>query len=123
MTALRLMASKLGVWRGQAGEVDLVAELAAEHRLVEHVVVVDHRMDDRNLALHVGFREAVVVDRAHVEIAAVAAAGQIELRDAFGQRRCSNGSDAALIGAQVVVLEEGRVGRQDAVPAPGPVGR
>ena len=54
--------------------------------MIEDVVVIDHRMDDRDLALHVRVREAEIVDRAGVEIAAVAFAGEIELRDAFAGR-------------------------------------
>src|SRR5690242_6432337 len=76
-------------------------------------------MDDWNLALDVGFGEAVVVDAADVEIAAVSAAGQIKLRDAFRQ---SGLQDAVgrLIISQAVILEERRIGRQHAIPTPGP---
>src|SRR4051794_24763584 len=77
-------------------------------------------MDDRNLLLRVGLREAVVVDAARVEEAAVAFASDVELRDAFGQAGAQR-IDAALIGRQRVVLEIGGVARHDAVPAPKPL--
>ena len=75
---------ELGLLPGQAGQIELVAELAAQHLLRQHVGIVENRMDDRNLALIVRFGEAVIVDRADVEIAAVAGAGEVKLRDAFG---------------------------------------
>ena len=75
---------EFGLLPRQAGQIEFVAELAAQHRLRQHVGIVEHRMDDRDLRLHVRVRKAVVVDRADVEIAAVAGAGEIELRDALG---------------------------------------
>ena len=111
---------EVGVVARQAGEVGPIAEFAAEHRLAELVLVVDHRMDDRKLALHVGRRQAVEVHRARVEIAALAAAGEIELRDGFepaGLERVHQGE----IGPQAVVLQDDLVGDDGAVPAPDPV--
>src|SRR5665647_1281873 len=94
--------------------------ISAEHRMVEGVGVVDHRMDDRDLFLHVRCREAQIIDAAGVEIAAVALAGDIELGDA----RASGGPEriAEVIRRQtrVVVLQERLVGQQHAVPAPHP---
>ena len=55
------------------------AQLTAEYRVLEDVVVVDHRMHDRKLALNVDWREAIKVHRAHVEVAAIAAAREVEL--------------------------------------------
>ena len=69
----------------QAGEVALVAEFAAQHRVIDHVRIVDNRRNHRHLGLIA--RKAEVVDRARVEIAAVADAGQIELRNGFGRQR------------------------------------
>ena len=42
----------------QAGEIHVVAEFAAEHRMIEGVIVVDHWMNDRYLALRVGLGKA-----------------------------------------------------------------
>ena len=53
---------EVGVGAAQTRQVGLIAEFAAEHRLAEDVAVIDHRMDDRNLALRVGFGKSVVVD-------------------------------------------------------------
>ncbi len=101
----------------QAGEVGLVADLAAEDRAVDHVGIVDHRMDDRNLLLAAG--EAEVIDRARVEEAAIADAGQIELRDRFGRQAQERSQRIPVLGQPVVGHEE-VVGQQHAVPAPGP---
>src|SRR4029453_8379521 len=38
---------------GQTGEVDAIPDFAAQNRTVKNVVVVDHRVDDRNLTLRV----------------------------------------------------------------------
>ena len=104
----------------QARQVGPIAQLAAEHRLAEHVAVVEHRMDDRDVVLHVGFREAVIVDAADVEIAAIAAAGQVQLRDAF-DRLPAQETGGALVGREPVVLVVGRVARKHAIPAPHPL--
>jgi hypothetical protein len=48
--AVWVMASKFGLLARQAGQVELVAEFAAQHLLLEHVRIVENRMDDRNLA-------------------------------------------------------------------------
>ena len=61
----------------QVGEIGLVADFAAEDRAVDHVGIVDDRINDRNLLLVPGVAE--VVDRARVEEAAIADAGQIKL--------------------------------------------
>ena len=76
-------------------------------------------MDARNLRLRVGFGKAVVIDGPHIEIAAVATAGEVSLRHALGQA-VDEDIGPALIGAQAVVLDKGRVGRKDSVPSPGP---
>ena len=101
----------------QAGEVGLVAELAAEDRAVDHVVVVDDRVDHRHLVLVA--REAEIVDRARVEEAAVADAGQIELRDRFRRQAQERAQRIPVLG-EPVVREEVVVGQQHAVPAPDP---
>ena len=111
---------ELGLLARQAGEVEFVTELAAQHRMVDGVVVVDDRMDDRNLFLHVRGREAVIVNRADVEITALAFAGEIDLRDA----RAGGGPEriGEMIARQtrVVVRQKRLVGQRDGVPAPGP---
>ena len=66
------------------------AELAAEDRTVEDVIVIDYRMHDRKLALHVDRRQPVKVLRACVKVAAVAATGEIDL----GQRIIGGDVDA-----------------------------
>ena len=65
----------------QAREVGSKSELAAEHRVSDCVIVVDHRMHDRNGFLVVDAGKAIEVHRAHVEIAAVAATAEIGLRE------------------------------------------
>jgi hypothetical protein len=92
-------------------------------RLVECVGVVDHRQNDRQRALDVGFGEPVVLDRTHVEVAAVSAPGQIELRDAFGERIELRIGAGLLQLADLVILEVGLVGHQHAVETPGPARR
>ena len=79
-------------------------------------------MHDRNLLLIVGQGEAVEVERARVEIAAFAAAGEIELRQGVvrGQSQRIGGLNAL---AEAVVLEIGLVREQRSVPAPDPLVR
>ncbi|MHC2947562.1 hypothetical protein ACVIJX_004710 [Bradyrhizobium diazoefficiens] len=101
----------------QVDGVGLVAELAAEHRIVEHVRVVDHGVDDRDLVLVA--REAPPVHRACVEEAAIAGAGQIELRDRVG-RQVQERTERVTVLRQAVVREEIVVGHHDAVPTPDP---
>ena len=103
----------------EAGQVAVQAELAAEHRLIERVVVVDQRMDHWNLALAVVAREAVEVHRADVEEAAVAASLQVDL----GEHEVGcRGQQVQALDALVepVVLEVRAVGDQRAVPAVDP---
>ena len=69
---------------GQAGEVDFVAELAAKQLLGQNVGVIEHRMNDRDLRLVIELREAVIVNRADIKIAAFARSTEIELRHALG---------------------------------------
>ncbi|MFK4683386.1 hypothetical protein ABIF39_005143 [Bradyrhizobium diazoefficiens] len=105
-----------GVTR-QVHEVGLVAELAAEHRIVEHVRVVDHGVDDRHLVLVA--REAQPVHRARIEEAAIADAGQIKLRNRIG-RQVQERSERVPVGREAIVREEIVVGHQDTVPTPDP---
>ena len=101
----------------QIDEVRLVGDLAAEDRIVEHVRVVDHRIDDRDLLLVA--REAQEVHRARIEEAAIADAGQIELRKGF-RRQAQERSERIAIGRQAIVRHEIIVGEHDAVPADHP---
>src|SRR5262249_43852472 len=68
---------------GQTGEVDLVAELAAEQLLRQHVGIIQHRMNDRDLLLVIELGKAVVVDRPDVEIATFARPVEIKLRNSL----------------------------------------
>ena len=77
-------------------------------------------MDDRNLLLDVELREAVIVDRAHVEVAAVAGAGQVELRHAFGGDAGVERIERADELAELIVGQELGVGHQQPGPAPHP---
>ena len=70
---------EVGLVARQAGEVQSIAKFAAENRTIEDVVIINDRMNDRNLALRVRFREAEVVDGAGVEIAAIALAREVKL--------------------------------------------
>ena len=106
-----------GGFARQAGEIRLVAELAAEDRAVDHVAVVDDRMDHRNILLVTG--EAQIIDRAGVKETAVADAGQIELRDRL-RRQVQERSERILVLCQPVVREEVVIRQQNAVPTPGP---
>ena len=74
-------------------------------------------MDHRNLVLVTG--EAEVIDRARVEEAAIADAGQIELRDRF-RRQAQERAQRILVLGKPVVREEVVVRQQNAVPAPDP---
>ncbi|CEG08257.1 hypothetical protein BN961_01671 [Afipia felis] len=69
--------------------------------------------------MHVGGIEAVVVDRTNVEIAAVADAGEVHLRDAFGRRQQER-AQRVLVRAKLVVAEEAIVGRKHGGPARDP---
>jgi len=121
----RVGADGIEACRGalEVGEVHGGAELATEHRLIEGVGIVDHRQHVRQRALHVGFRIAVVVDRPDVEIAAVAAPGEVELRHALGERVEQWIDRGRLQLPDLVVLEEGPVREPDRIEAPGPLGR
>ena len=76
------IGSKLAVSRDRLVKLLRNASFSAQDRVLEDVIVIHHRMHDRHLLLIVGDREAVEVQRADVEIAALAAASEIEL----GQR-------------------------------------
>ena len=119
------------VLSGQAGEIDFVAQFAAHHRLTKHAVIIQHRQDNRNLALLIDQRKAVVINRAQIEITAIAAPDQVKLRNAFGARQV--GADQRIDGAgserieivavkpaQIVVEDKGRIGNQNSGPAPYP---
>ncbi len=85
--------------------------------MVDDVVVVDDRMNHRHLILVAG--EGQVIDRARVEVAAAADAGQIKLRDRF-RRQAQERAQRVLVLGQPVVREEVVIRQQDAVPAPDP---
>ena len=106
---------------------------------VEDVFVVQHRMDDRNLLLIVDAGEAVEIDRAQVEEAALAAALQIGLRrDVVGRRPqqvrrrefvepvvlviALVGDDGAIPAVDPAVVDPELAGRVD-VAAPRPITR
>src|SRR4051795_6633098 len=65
----------------QADNVGPISQFAAQQRLREPVAVVDDGMNDWKLRLHVIKRQTVEIHCARIEIAALAASGQIELRD------------------------------------------
>ena len=48
--AFCVIGVEFGLLPAQARQVEFVAEFAAEHRLRQHVRIIEHRMDDRNLA-------------------------------------------------------------------------
>ncbi len=86
------MAKVAGVAR-QAGEVRIEGDLSAQYRLTEHVVVVDHRVDNRLLGLVVVHVDAAVgegllgvlalnaeIVAADVEIISLAHARQVDGR-------------------------------------------
>ncbi len=101
----------------QAGEVALVAELAAEDVVIDHVGIIDHGRDHRHLALVT--REAQIIDRARVEIAAIADAGEVELRDRVGRQVQERAERIAVLG-QPVVGHEVVVRQQHAIESPYP---
>src|SRR5262249_49275495 len=112
---------KIGILASETCEVNTIAKLTAKNWAIEHIIVVDHRMDDGDLALCVRVREAEIVDRASIKIAAVAFAGKIKLRNSFagGVRKRI---DYAISGeTRVVVLQECSVGQHCSVPPPHPV--
>ena len=63
--------------------------------------------------------QAEVVNRAGVEIAAIADADQIELGDGVG-RQAEKRGEGVLVLRQPIILEEGIIGDQHAFPAPDP---
>jgi len=88
--------------------------------VIDDVVVVHHRVDDRDLTLAIVARETEIVERTDIEIAAVADAGQIEARDPFG----GDGQpfEVGLVSreARGVIRQVKFVGEQQRVPAPDP---
>ena len=76
-------------------------------------------MNDRNLALIVGSRIAEEVHDTRIKIAAVADAGQINLRQARigSQQECV---ERIFVRSKTVIEEEGLVGDRNSVPAPDP---
>src|SRR5262249_44043000 len=111
LTAATEIGSKLAVAR--EGGVGVVGEArcAPEHGIFEYVVVIDHRPDDRNLALGVGGREAEEIHGARVEVALVAAAGNVELGQRIVGRRFQEvGLLESLV--ETVVLKIGLVREQ-----------
>ena len=74
---------ELSLLPSQAGEIDFVAELAAEQLVRQHVRIIEHRMNDRNLLLVIELGKAVIIDRADIEIAAFARPAEIKLRHSF----------------------------------------
>src|SRR5262249_14710493 len=111
---------ELGAIAAQAGEIGPQAELAAEDRAIEDVIVIDHRMDDRNLLLTVRAREPIEIHRACVEEAALAASLEVDLRRHEVRRGCQEtaGLETAV---EAVVLEVGAVGDQRPIPAVDPL--
>ena len=77
-------------------------------------------MDDRKLALHVAGREAVEVHPARIEIAALAAPGQVELGDRFKAAGFERVHDRE-IRSQAIILDHHAIGDECAVPAPDPI--
>src|SRR2546421_11007355 len=77
-------------------------------------------MNDWKLALHVTRRQTVEIHRARIEITALAAPGQIKLRDRL-QTAGFERIHYREIRAQAVVLNDHAVGDERSVPAPHPV--
>ena len=108
--------------RGLAGEADQIivkAKLPAEDRVLEDVVVVDHGVHDRELALDVGRREAVEVKRTRLKIAAVATTREVELGQGVirGDQREIGGRH---VPHQAVIVQKVLVRHHRRVPAPHP---
>ena len=78
-------------------------------------------MDDRNLRLHVLTRKAVVINRADIEIAAVAGAGQINLRNALGGNAGMERIKRAEELGELIVVQKLAVRHQQSGPSPHPL--
>src|SRR5262249_49969806 len=111
---------KVGLAAAKVGEVQSVTKLATEDRTVEDVGIVEHRINDRNLALHVRFRKAEVINTADIEIAAVTSTGEIELRDRFHSRILERIGRVVSRQTRVVILQERFIGQQRAIPTQYP---
>lgn len=70
---------------------------------------------------NVELRETVKIHRAHVEVAAVAAAGEVDLRHAFGGEPGVERIEIADQLVELVVEQELGVGHQQPGPAPHPL--
>ena len=106
----------------QACQVGVEADFAPPDRMLEDVLVIHDRKHGRNLLLIVQLGETEEVKRPHVEIAAVAATGEVKLGQGVvgGQSQRAGGLNVLL---QAVVLEIGLVREQRPIPAPHPLVR
>src|SRR5262249_9064025 len=77
----------------------------------------------RQRALYVRQRKSVVVDRSHIEIAAVAASGEIDLRHGLRRVVQDRINRRVLQRGHLVVLEKSTVGEPYGVLPPGPLRR
>src|SRR4029079_4775722 len=98
-------------------------QLAAEYRVLEYIVVVDHRMNDRQLALNVDGGEAVKVHRARGEVAAIAAAREVELAQGVIGRDERQQIARLHVLEEAVVVQIVLVRQQRPVPPPDPLVR
>ena len=82
----------------QARDIDLIAQFAAHHLFGQRLRIIQNGRHDRQLILLIELRIAGVVDRAQIEIAAVAASRQVKLRHALPGFRwcwCGTGRDSS----------------------------
>src|SRR5699024_4119529 len=77
---------EVGILTCETGEIEPIAKFAAKDRAIERIIIVDHRMNDRNLTLRVRLREAEVINGSRFKIAAITLAGKECLRDRLAIR-------------------------------------
>src|SRR5262249_12067681 len=110
---------EVGCGSVEAGKIAPQRNFSAQDRALENILVVDDGMHDRQLALNVGLGQAVKVHRAGLEIAAIAAPGEVKLRKCIV--RCQSQQIARLQALlQRIVIKVAPVRKQGAVPAPDP---
>ncbi len=97
------------------------AQFPAEYRILEHIVVVDHGVHDRKLALDVDGREAVKVHRTRVKVAAIATAREVELGQGVVGRDEREQIARLHVLEHAVVVEIVLVRQHRPIPSPHPL--
>ena len=97
---------------GQSHQIGIEAELAADHRVLEDVVIVDDRIDRGIGEGILGAEQGAGLIEPHAGVVPIVQALEVGLRDAVGLE----------LAVQTVIAAEGVVRLGDRIPAIGPIG-